>query len=66
MDRQRISQHLRKLVQVTDGAGSAHKGMLRNVHDGALTLLRAAMDGGGTIDIPLVQVRELRVFDRQM
>jgi len=66
VDRKRVSQHLRKLVQVTDAGGSAHKGMLRNVNNGELTLSRAAVDGGGSVDIPLVQVRELRVFDRDL
>lgn len=66
VDSRRVSQHVSKLVRVTDARGSAHKGMLRNVKNGELTLSRAAVDGGGTVDIPLAQVRELRVFDRDL
>ncbi len=60
------NQHLSKLVRVTDGAGVKHKGMLTEVGGGKVTLELARMDGGGSVQIPLVEVRELKVFERGM
>ncbi len=60
------SQHMQKLVRLTDNAGVAHKGMLTRLGDGNLTLALAQVDGGGTVQIPLAEVREFKVFERGM
>ena len=60
------SSHIQKLVRLTDNAGVAHKGMLTRLGDGNVTLALAQVDGGGTVKIPLAEVRELKVFDRGM
>ncbi len=60
------SQHVQKLVRLTDADGVAHKGMLTRLGGGRVTLALAQVDGGGTVQVPLAKVRELKVFDRGM
>ena len=58
------ARHLQKLVRLTDDRGAAHKGMLTGLGGGNITLALAQVDGGGVVQIPLAEVRELKVFDR--
>ncbi len=59
-----LGQHRLALVRLTDDGGAAHKGMLREVGGGDITLLRAAMDGGGEMRIPVTRIRQVQVFER--
>ena len=59
-----LDQHRMQLVRLTDAGGTAHKGMLREVTNGNITLLRATVDGGGEVKIPMTRVRQVRVFER--
>jgi hypothetical protein len=59
-----IQHHLLKLVEVKDQGGTAHKGMLRQVSNGELSLRQAKRDGAGTVEVRLTDVEEVRVFDQ--
>ena len=59
-----IERQLGKLVSITDSDGIRTKGLLVTVEAGRVRLRRASVDGGGTVEMPLGEVRELDVFEQ--
>ena len=58
-----VGQRL-KLVAVTGAGGAVTKGMVITVDADSVRILRASMDGGGTVDVPLDTVRAASVFEQ--